>query len=285
MPDRFTSDERLLVVNADDFGLTPGICDGILRAHAGGIVTSTTVIAVGPALAGRVEALRSSGLATGGHLTLVGEDPPLLSAAEIPTLVDDRGRLAPSWRTFVRRAALGRVDADDVRRECVAQLDLLQSAGLQLTHLDAHQHLHLWPSVAGVTIDLAVERGIPAIRLTRAHGWAPTSLGVRTLSARLGRRARGAGLVVTDDARGLEGAGHLREPRLVRAIDELGGGGAATVELGTHPGTADDPDRVRYRWGYEWADELAALCSPAARQAVERNGFTLGTYADLAARR
>jgi len=33
------------------------------------------------------------------------------------------------------------------------------------------------------------------------------------------------------------------------------------------------------------ADELAALCSPAARQAVERNGFTLGTYADLAARR
>ena len=112
MPDRFTSDERLLVVNADDFGLTPGICDGILRAHAGGIVTSTTVIAVGPALAGRVEALHSSGLATGGHLTLVGEDPPLLSAAEIPTLVDDRGRLAPSWRTFVRRAALGRVDAE-----------------------------------------------------------------------------------------------------------------------------------------------------------------------------
>jgi predicted glycoside hydrolase/deacetylase ChbG (UPF0249 family) len=54
------------------------------------------------------------------------------------------------------------VNADDVRRECSAQLDRLEAAGLQLTHLDAHQHLHLWPSVAGVTVDLAVERGIPA---------------------------------------------------------------------------------------------------------------------------
>lgn len=173
------------------------------------------------------------------------------------------------------------VNADDVRRECSAQLDRLEAAGLQLTHLDAHQHLHLWPSVAGVTVDLAVERGIPAIRLTRAHGWSPTSAGVRALSARLHQRARAAGLAITDDARGLEGAGHLSEPHLIQTVDDLGAGGARTAELGTHPGTADDPDRARYRWGYEWPAELDALCSPAARQAVERHGFTLGSYADL----
>jgi predicted glycoside hydrolase/deacetylase ChbG (UPF0249 family) len=166
---------RLLIVNADDFGLTAGICSGILRAQQDGIVTSTTAIAVG----------------------------------------------------------------------------------------------------------LAVERGIPAIRLTRAHGWSPTSAGVRALSARLHQRVRAAGLAVTDDARGLEGAGHLSEPHLIRTVDDLGAGGARTAEIGTHPGTADDPDRARYRWGYEWPAELEALCSPAARQAVERHGFTLGSYADL----
>ena len=40
---------RLLIVNADDYGLTAGISLGILRAHREGIVTSASVLAIGPA--------------------------------------------------------------------------------------------------------------------------------------------------------------------------------------------------------------------------------------------
>ena len=36
--------ERRLVVNADDFGLSPGVNEGILEAHANGIVTSTSLM-------------------------------------------------------------------------------------------------------------------------------------------------------------------------------------------------------------------------------------------------
>jgi chitin disaccharide deacetylase len=96
----------LLIVNADDYGLTEGVSTAILRAHRDGIVTSTSVLAIAPAFD------RTSGwlaeaptLGIGAHLALVGEDPPVLTAREIPTLVDGRGRLAMSWRTFLPKAA------------------------------------------------------------------------------------------------------------------------------------------------------------------------------------
>ena len=69
----------------------------------------------------------------------------------------------------------------------------------------------------------------------------------------------------------------------MRTIDRLGAHGAQSVELGIHPGEHDDADLARYEWGYRWGDELDALVSPEARDAVERNGFTLGSYAALGA--
>jgi len=277
-PDR---GRRVLIVNADDYGLTPGVSAGILRAHRHGIVSSTTALAVGPAFAAHAPALVDSGLPTGAHLGVVGEDPPVLSAREVPSLVDEHGRFPLTWKTFVRRAALGRIDPDDLRHEFRAQLDVLRSAGVDPTHIDAHQNLHLWPTVTTVVLELAREQRIPALRLTRTRQWSPTSFGVRTLSAVLERRARRAGMVVPAASTGLDEAGHLDPARLVASIESLAASGAASAELATHPGEADDPDRVRYRWGYTWPDELEALCSPAAREAVRRSGFELGSFAEL----
>ena len=100
----------LLIVNADDFGLTPGVCQAILRAGACGIVTSTSALANGPALSGAVGALRDSGLGVGAHLALVGHQGPVLGAREVPSLVNHRGQLASGWKPFLSRCALGRID-------------------------------------------------------------------------------------------------------------------------------------------------------------------------------
>ena len=274
---------RLLIVNADDFGLTPGVCRGILAAQAQGVVTSTTALAVAPAFDAWAGELRDSGLAVGAHLCAVGEDPPVLTAAEVPTLVDSNGRFPLTWRQFLLRAARGGIDPDDLSREFSAQLDLLQGAGLTLTHVDAHQNLQLWPMVARVALDLAQERGIAAVRVTRSSKWGPTAAGVRILSSALQRRARSAGMVFPAGSTGLDEAGHLELDRLVAAVERLGRSGARTAEIAVHPGEPDDPDRSRYRWGYQWADELSALCAPRVRRAVAEAGFRLGSFAELAA--
>ena len=273
--------DRLLIVNADDYGLTEGVSRAILAAASDGIVTSTSVLAVAPAFAATAGWLAATEVGVGAHLALVGEDPPLLSAREVPTLVDRSGAFSTSWRQLLPKAAAGRIDPDDVRRELTAQLGAIQGAGLKVTHVDTHQHVHLWPSLGTTVLEVAAAAGIGAVRIIRSASRSPVGVTVARLGRRFERRATALGFRWPASATGLDEAGALAGDRMVGAIDRLGRGGAASVELATHPGEAGDPDLDRYRWGYRWSDELEALRSPAARQAVERHGFRLGTYADL----
>ncbi|MEY2405724.1 MAG: hypothetical protein QOG39_640 [Acidimicrobiaceae bacterium] len=277
-----TDRERLLIVNADDYGLTEGVCRAILRGHREGIVTSTSALAVGPAFDRCAPWLADApDLGVGVHLALVGEDPPLLSAREIPTLVDPSGRLFLSWRRFLPRAAARRIDPADVEREMTAQYERVVAAGVRPTHLDTHQHLHLWPAIGKVVTRLAVRWGVPAVRVTRSLGRSPAGRVVNALASRFERRALAAGLVAPRAFAGFDEGGTLTTGALVSTIDALGATGATTAELGLHPGEHGDPDLVRYEWGYRWGDELDALLAPEARDAVARNGFALATFARL----
>lgn len=275
---------RLLIVNADDFGLTEGVCRAILRAHAEGIVTSTSALAVAPAFARGAEWLGDApDLGVGVHLAVVGEDPPLLTAREIPTLVDQRGHFRYSWRQFLPRMALGRVDIDDLDREFTAQGEAVRSAigAARVTHLDTHQHIHLWPRVAALVCRLAQRWDIPAVRVTRSSGRSPKGRAVNALADRLDRRARAAGLVAPEAFAGFDEAGSVGGSRLATVIDQLAGTGARTAEIGLHPGEPDDADLARYEWGYHWDDEFEALLAASTREAIARAGFTLGTFAAL----
>src|SRR5205085_8124480 len=124
----------------------------------------TSVLAIGPAYPKVAPWLADEpALGVGVHLAAVGEDPPLLTAAEIPTLLGKRGHLSPGYKGFIARAAAGRVDPEDLRREFTAQLELVQELRVPLTHLDAHQHIHLWPLVCEVVLEMAPRYRIPPL--------------------------------------------------------------------------------------------------------------------------
>lgn len=264
------------MVNADDYGLTRGTSRAILDCHRDGIVTSTSLLTLAPGFGSTAGWLADHPeLGVGVHLALVGEDPPLLSASEVPTLVDDRGRLHESWREFARAALLGRIDPDDVERELSAQLECAQQVGVPLTHLDAHQHLHQWPTVWPVVRRLAERAGVRAVRTTRGPGMHPLTL----LGRLTALRARRAGMRTTDLFVGFHQSGRMVEPELIGALEQLPDVGS--VEIGCHPGAEDDPDRARYEWGFRWPEEADALRSSEVRATVERLGFRLGNYGDL----
>ena len=274
---------RRLIINADDYGLTLGVSAAIVDAHRRGVVTSTSVLTLAPAFSATAPWLHScSRLGTGLHLALVGEDPPTLSAAEIPTLVTRGGRLHESWRTLLPCLAAGRVDLDDVRRELSAQHAAFTSAGLVASHLDSHQNLHLWPSMATVVIDLARAWGVSAVRLPGAHGHGPAARGVRGLARRLRRRLDQAGMAHADACLGLDESGHLDLPAwtgLLAHLEDLPAG--SVVEVGCHPGADEDPARQRYRWGFSWSQEHRALTDPGLREAIADADFELVSYVDL----
>ena len=274
---------RVLIVNADDYGLTAAVSEGILRAHRDGVLTSTSLLVLAPGFSSSVGRLRDvAGLGIGAHLAAVGEDPPLLSAREIPTLVDARGYLPMSWRKLLPLVAARRIDLDDIEREWTAQLEAIDAEGLVVDHLDSHQHVHVFPGLRDVALRLAVRRRIGAVRVTRSASPGPVGRVASRLAGRFAERAVAQCVAFPGDAAGLDEAGHLDEPTLLVALERLARSNAAVVELSGHPGARVDPDRHRYAWDYRWGDELDALCAPAVRVAIERHGFRLGTYRDLA---
>ncbi len=138
------SEERFLVVNADDLGLSDAVNEGIFRAHAGGVVTSASLmVRQGAAPAAAEAANGHPELAIGLHLDLGQWDY-------------ENGEWIQAYL---------RCDTEDreaVESESRAQVERFRALlGRDPTHLDSHQHVHESEPVAGVAEALAAELGVP----------------------------------------------------------------------------------------------------------------------------
>ena len=274
-----------LIVNADDFGLTTRVNQGVLEAHSRGILTSASIMPVGRAFDHAAQLARATGaLDVGIHLTLV-EERPLLPAHEIPSLVGPDGRFLRHADRFVLRYLAGRIDLGDVRRELAEQCRKVLGAGLSPSHLDSHQHLHLLPAVLDVVIELSRELGIPAIRLAHeprvlqhVRHASPGRVALALIVNALGRRARRRQRRPIDGFLGFLYAGRLGERELLRLLENLPSRG--TWELVCHPGLPD-PETPYRHWRYHWEDELAAVTSSRVRALVARKGIKLVGFRDL----
>jgi hopanoid biosynthesis associated protein HpnK len=278
---------RRLIVNADDFGLSEAVNDGIAEAHRRGIVTSASLMACGPAFAHAVALARDMGtLDLGVHLTLT-EEAPLSPAAEVPTLLGADGRFHPHATSFVRRYFAGGISLREVEREFEAQIARVLDHGLRVSHLDGHQHVHMVPAIRRIAGRLARKHGIAAIRYPR-EAPRPYMLRERGAGGRLLQMlALNAFCAAADsgDARrpdhfvGFFYGGRLTKANLLRLLQTLPAAG--TCELMCHPGR-DDPNAARAHWHYRWQDELDALTDAEVRGWLQAQGIALVPYAALA---
>lgn len=277
---------KYLIVTADDVGLHRGMTLGAIRAHREGIVTSCSVAATGRELDHAAELLSDCpALDVGVHLTLV-EGRPLSDPASIPTLVTRDGSFLASYRGFAARHAIGQVSVKDVERELRAQIERVLAKGLSPCHLNGHQHIHVLPRVFDVVLSLAREYRIPYLRIPddRVPVDIPIArrLALATLN-RLARRAkdrtRAAGLLANDRTIGVADAGHLDVARLRQLV----GKASSVTELVTHPGIDRALISRSFDWNYLWDAETAALCDPAIRETLGRQGTVLVGIRDLAA--
>lgn len=252
---------RHLVVNADDLGLTAGVNDGIFDAHDLGILTSASLFANAPATGDAIRRAHARpSLGVGAHLTLV-DGAPTLPARSVPTLVTGDGRFRPSWRPFIVACLQGRVSLDDVERELTAQIERISAAGISLTHLDAHKHVHLYPPVFAIVARLAARFGIPVVRVPYERGswlngvlwlWAERNY---RIAAKLGLR--------TPHFLGRLATGVLTRQALHEMLSNARPG---VTELMVHPGYVDDAlRRLPTRLIDSRLEEVALLCSMETR--------------------
>ena len=281
--------DRILIVNADDLGLHTDINRGIEKAHREGIVTSASFSVVAVAFEdGVATCARCPHLDIGLHLTLV-EERPLSPAKSLGGLARSDGQFPKDPSALVGRVLTGQVSGKAVRRELEAQLAKLLEVGIQPSHLDAHKHVHLLPTIWPAVVELALENDIRWIRVPRfdpigAGTPTPTLMvmrsGLNVLQSV--RRASLRPLRSPDSTPALGHSGHLSTDRILRGLKtEKAGGGVA--ELVAHPGVTSRSLQERCPWGYDWSGETAALTDPELRNSLEREGYSLSTFADLAA--
>ncbi|HVB98661.1 MAG TPA: hopanoid biosynthesis-associated protein HpnK [Candidatus Dormibacteraeota bacterium] len=287
---------RRLIVNGDDFGYTPGVNAGIVRAYRDGILTSTTLMAGGEAFDDAVRvAGENPGLSVGCHLVLVGGQA-VAPAGKIPTLADPQGRLPATLGKLVAALSLGRVRQEDLETELRAQVQRICEAGIRPTHVDTHKHTHLHPRVMQAVASVTQEFGIGAVRnpyedmRTLFSGPsdqgkdAPISRSLTAAAANLGRRrfgalAKKAGLRSPDHFCGIGWTGSLEGERLLRMIDGLAEG---TTELMCHPGVHDEIlDQKQTRLKAERQVELEALTTPEVRRAIRDRNVRLISFREL----
>ncbi|MGA3069489.1 MAG: ChbG/HpnK family deacetylase [Terracidiphilus sp.] len=239
----------LLIVNADDFGLTSGVNRAILELYRSGVVTSASLMARGAATEEAFAlGLSTPSLGVGCHVALVDGDS-VLPWREIPTLVREAtGRFQPTLGAFLKRLLAGRIRSSEIEAEAAAQIALIQSKGLALTHIDTHKHTHIFPAVLRPVLRAARAAGIRAVRNPFEPDWSlratPRAPWMRRLEVSLLRRFEPAfqrivaeeGFRTTDGAIGVLATGSI-DSKAVKSI--LFGIQPGTWELVTHPGYND----------------------------------------------
>lgn len=260
---------RTLIVNADDFGFTRDVNQGIVEAHRNGILTATTLMATGRAFDDAVMLARENpSLDIGCHLVLVGEPP-----------------FPPTVAKFLQAAAFGRLN---IYNELSKQVRRIVDAGIRPTHLDTHKHTHLFPPVLDAVARISKEFEIPWVRRPFDIPITPAgvSFGKRALNSavslvrgRFGRVLVSRGCRSTDHFAGFQITGKYHAGDLAALIRVLPTG---TTEFMCHPGRCGDElmgARTRLKQSRE--EELAALTAPEVRAALNEAGVRLASYREL----
>ena len=292
MPDTLSL-VRQLILNADDFGLTPGVNRAIVELVASGCLTSATLMAAAPATEEAIQLARcTQGLGVGCHIVLVDGvsclDPALQHRCPWITPGPDGQGMLPATPGQLLRAlftsGMGRSQREELlEAEAYAQILRLQRAGVALTHVDTHKHLHQFPAILRPVLRAARRAGIHRIRNPFEPAWSrrltPSVPIARQIPFRilqlfrrsfLGTVAR-HGFVTTSGAIAVLATGALDRALVSQFLSAIPDG---CWEMVTHPGYNDAAlEQIRTRLRSSRATEIHALQVVSTASSLHRVSF------------
>lgn len=279
---------KLLIVNADDFGLNAAANAGIIECFQAGSVSSTTLMANAPGFAEAVTLAKTNpGLGVGLHFNLTW-GKPLLGLPAVRTLVDSAGNFRDRGR-LGRQALLGRLPEDAVEQELEAQFQHLRSHGLRVSHVDSHQHVHAFGPIFSAVAKLCARERIPMRVPWVASGQAGS----------LARRARRAVLAAALGPSVRRWRGRVRWNDGLGSVFDFGNAGgnlsianyseilksarSGVFELMVHPVTSAAAMEGYTRVGAVGEAEYRWLRRGELGELAQSLGFRIGSYDDMPA--
>ena len=270
----YAADARVLILNADDFGMCHDQNEGVIRGLKEGLFTSSTILVTCPWFEEAAEFARNNPNADlGVHLTLTAEWDrykwgPVLGPRAVPSLVDERGYL---WQTVAQVYEHARLDQAEA--ELREQIEKAFAAGIDATHLDSHMGtLQLRADYHEIYARLANEYRLP-IRLASRR--------------RLGREGMGA-ILDQLDAAGVVTPDHLvfYGPSSVPATESYWTNLLRTLKPGVteilcHPAIARDELRTCARDAMQREADFRYFTSDQTRQLIKDEGVEMVGFREL----
>jgi hopanoid biosynthesis associated protein HpnK len=270
---------RRLVVNADDFGLSPSVNEAVIRAHREGILTTASLMVNEAGFDEAVKlAKENPKLGVGLHLTLL-HGHSALPHDKIPGLVNANGEFSNSPVGVGMKYFFDSGLLEPLRAEIRAQFEKFRSTGLILDHVNGHLHLHLHPVIFKILMDDSEKLGIRHLRFTRdclarsrrmSNGYLFYRVShaaiFEWLSSRTRETLRQKNIKHTQITFGLLQDGRVNEDYVLKLLLELPPGDS---ELYSHPSL----DKFKH--------EFDALISPRVREQIQKLGIKLIRYQDL----
>lgn len=251
--------ERVLIVNADDFGLSKGQNYGIIDACKNGLVTSTTALVNGAAIDHAAHLSRClPELAVGMHFVLTLGMP----LSPMPGLTRE-GKFG-KW--IWQMAEEDTLPLEEITRELDCQYHrFVDLFGCEPTHIDGHHHVHMIPQIFPIVAEYAKAKGV-AMRIDRS------------LVQRDGLNDEG---IRSSDGFASEFYGEaISEALFLEALDKSIAQGERSLEVMCHPAFVDNTI-MGSAYCYPRLAELDVLTSPSLKYAVAERGYRLGTYRDV----
>lgn len=281
--------KKQLIINADDFGIHSAVNEAVRKAATEGILTSTSLMAGGDAFDEAVEMARSMpSLGIGIHLTLVGGIKPVLPPSEVPSLTWDNGVFCHDYGKLIVRDLEGKISLSEVYAEWDAQIQKIMNTGLPVTHMDGHQHMHMWPHFYPIARDLAKKYHISCMRvpdedvlfgMKDGHiiRWAAKN-GLSLLSRMHRPDLKKNHIRTNDHFFGMLYGGHLSPERFAKFILQTKPG---ITEIMCHPSADTRAMEDTFHWGYHGEDELAGLLADINQELIAKKQISLISYRDV----
>jgi hopanoid biosynthesis associated protein HpnK len=265
--------------------------EAIAEAHKKGVL-STASLMVGAKFARDAadRARRLPSLRVGLHLTLV-EGTPVLPPEKLPDMVDGSGAFSTrlvraGFKFFFLRGIRKQLEA-----EIRAQFEAFRKTGLALDHVNAHNHMHLHPTILGLTLKIGKEFGMKAVRLPKEppfQSWraAKTARWQRIASwillcpwiGVMKRMLRQSGVKHNDFLLGMTDSGRMTEDLASRFVSGLPEG---ITEICFHPATRRSAEIDRTMPRYRHEDEFRGLIGPRLKGTLDASGLTVIAFSDL----
>ena len=152
-----------VIINGDDFGMSPGINRAIIKLHQQSRMNSTSIMVNMPWSEEALQYVQTtSALEVGVHLNL-STGKPILPADRVPSLATSEGQFH-DMAAFLSRLLAGRIRRSEILLELEAQFEMFLDHGIQPVHVDSHMHFHAVPALNEIVSELASRFGVGTVR-------------------------------------------------------------------------------------------------------------------------